>query len=314
MRITICRDFDIINTFLKDNFSSPTHWPDWNCAVSKYFHSDFFYYILEDNGTVKGVCPIHREKHNGLIDNITGKKEYLLPYGGWILSENIDIPLTGATGFNSAFLGFSLPELSEFKVSYSPDNTAGYDTLILDLRLSEDEIWQNCIESKRRNMIRKAEKSGITIVQYDLNDVTQFYSWLKEVNDRYGLAKFGIEFFQDLFATAVNISFTVLLAMLGEEALSAVVLVNDKNYAIYWLGFTVEGSPNAGQGELLQWDAIKRAKNAGCRYYDLCTIEKDRLPHIYDFKKDFSKQEIRFLSFSSRSFSYKLRNRIARWI
>ena len=40
-------------------------------------------------------------------------------------------------------------------------------TVSLDLSLTEDEIWKNQISSKNRNMIRKAEKEGVTIVESD---------------------------------------------------------------------------------------------------------------------------------------------------
>jgi lipid II:glycine glycyltransferase (peptidoglycan interpeptide bridge formation enzyme) len=89
-----------------------------------------------------------------------------------------------------------------------------------------------------------------------------------------------------------------------------VVISYDKDYSIYWLGFSSENVPNLGQGELLQWEAIKRMKNYGCKYYDLCYIEKDRLPHIYRFKKGFSKNEIEVGTSNKRPISYKIINRI----
>ena len=30
------KDFSIIKDFLINNFSSPTHWPDWNLAIKKF--------------------------------------------------------------------------------------------------------------------------------------------------------------------------------------------------------------------------------------------------------------------------------------
>lgn len=31
------QDFQLVEQFLTNNFSSPTHWPDWNLVISKYF-------------------------------------------------------------------------------------------------------------------------------------------------------------------------------------------------------------------------------------------------------------------------------------
>ena len=88
------------------------------------------------------------------------------------------------------------------------------------------------------------------------------------------------------------------------------MIIYDKDYAIYWLGINCNNIPNNGQGEMLQWEAIKYAKSKGCKYYDLCFIEKEKLPHIYEFKKGFSKWEVEVPYIMQKPLAYRFINRI----
>jgi lipid II:glycine glycyltransferase (peptidoglycan interpeptide bridge formation enzyme) len=88
--------------------------------------------------------------------------------------------------------------------------------------------------------------------------------------------------------------------------ISAQVMAYDKSFAMYWLGLNAEKMPNLGQGELLQWEAILKAKSAGCITYDLCYIEKERLPKIYEFKKGFSQFEVPVHLVRIRPYSFRL--------
>ena len=101
--------------------------------------------------------------------------------------------------------------------------------------------------------------------------------------------------------------------MLNEHFLSVLVLISDKNYSFYWLAVNMDDAENLGQNELLQWGAIQHLKKNGCSYYDLCYIEKERLPNIYRFKHGFSETEAMIPLISSKTITYKLYNRFRKW-
>jgi len=94
------------------------------------------------------------------------------------------------------------------------------------------------------------------------------------------------------------------------ETIANVVIVYDKDYSIYWLGNHADNAPNSGQGELLQWEVIKRMKEKGCSYYDLCYIEKKRLPHIYKFKSGFCKNEVSVPHIVYKSLPFNVSNKL----
>jgi len=308
MNIQKERDFKNIEKFLRNNFSSPTHWPDWNLVISKYFETDFFYYKALDNDKCIGICPVHLEK-NGFLKNYRSGQFRFIPFGGWIFSEKVKLSKNFfPVDLLSSFQIFSVPVVEEFGTDYSNFPYIKKETLIVDLRKEIKEIWKEDIHSKRRNMIRKAEKKGITIT--DKNDYESFYKIYREASIRSQLPVQPKELFVELFEKSPNIKFDILTADLDGKPLANVVISYDKDYSIYWLGNNADDTPNLGQGEILQWEAIKRMKEAGCKYYDLCYIEKEKLPHIYKFKKGFSKTEAPIIYYDKKSFYYRVINKI----
>jgi hypothetical protein len=301
------KDFNIIINYLCRNFSSPTHWPEWNLLIRKYYNTNFYYFGLVDKFDLIGILPIHEVKSGNKKMLKSGQFHYI-PNGGWLLKSErsmdlSDIPIP----FNASIECFALPELKEFGVSYSKFNRL-FSTLIIDLNKSEEEIWKNCVHSKRRNMIRKALKTGI-IIQNDKNDLNNFYSLYSEANQQNGLDCLPYDYFNELVEIH-NLNFKPLVAYYEEKPIATLGLIHDKNYAIYWIGATSRNSINLGQGELLQWEAIKIAKALGCIYYDLCYIEKDRFPYIYEFKKDFSTNEVKVPFITNKNLILKIINKI----
>jgi len=308
MKIKKERDNNKIVKFLQDNFSSPTHWPEWNILVSKYFNTNFYYFGLFEKGEIIGICPIHETK-SGLIINLNSGQYHFIPNGGWILNKekrinisNIPMPL------NARFECFALPAIKEFGAIYSKVKKLFY-TLIVDLKRTENEIWLDSINSKRRNMIRKAMKMEVKFSKGTgiLNDFYRLYS---DSNKILGFTGLTYDFFKKLTIESTHFNFVPFVAYLNEKPYSALGLIHDKNYSYYWLGSTNHNAENLGQGDLLQWEAIKYSKSQGCKYYDLCYIEKERLPHIYQFKKGFSKTEVEISYLLKKTILFRLLNKL----
>jgi hypothetical protein len=305
-RFKIKKDYkyDAAEKFLRCNFSSPTHWTDWNVLVSKYYDSHFYYYLAIENNKVVGICPVHEFK-NGILENIYSGQFHYIPYGGWLSGNNLMINNFPLKYYQSVAL-FSFPDIFS-QIFINGDEK--YKTLIVDLNKSEKEIWMEDINSKRRNMIRKAVKSGVRIEIITNKCGEEFYEFYKLANSYNKLENLSYEFFQE-FNESKNIRISYIWSFLKDKILGINVIVSDKDYSIYWLGLSDKESQNLGQGELMQWEAIRLSKNLGCRYYDLCYIEKERLPHIYEFKKGFSKCEVAVPFIFKRPLSYKILNKI----
>jgi lipid II:glycine glycyltransferase (peptidoglycan interpeptide bridge formation enzyme) len=101
----------------------------------------------------------------------------------------------------------------------------------------------------------------------------------------------------------------LMIAFHEEKPLAGVIIVGNKNVMHYWQGASMSEAPNFGQGELLQWEAIKWAKKQRAQYYDLCVIEPERLPHIAQFKMGFTKEVIPVYCISKKSFFFRVTNK-----
>lgn len=314
LKFSTTTNFGEITDFLNSVFSSPTHFPEWNLTISKYFKTDFFYNVCYAENKLIGIEPVHLISEGLVKKRYTGPKHFLMPYGGWIFSDMVSvIPDNIPSGTGEEYCGFTLPLIPEFGVTdYTTERTETKETLLADLTSELDDIWMKEISSKRRNMVRKAEKSGVTISVTPALMLPELYDIMKRSNDHYGLETFSKEFYDEVLNGSEAVFFETITAALESNILSVLLMVRTKDFAIYWQGLNNGGGPNIGQGELLQWEAIKHAKAAGCKYYDLCSIEKERLPKIYEFKRDFAKREVNFVNFSVRPALFKILNRINR--
>lgn len=314
MKINIKRiyesSFDMVEKFLMENFSSPAHWKEWNLVVSKYFNTEFFYYSVVEGDKLIGICPVHKIKKKLNYRLISGPKEYSIPYGGWIFENKTKVtPEFFKIKKNENLEVFSLPLLNEFNAEYADAKIIKeYETAVIDLKQSEKDIW-NSLNQKRRNMVRKAQKNNIEILNIDEIGIDSFYEFYVLTNKQYGLTNLSKDFFIELFKSAKNIRFDILIAKYNSKIIGFVVLVSDKTYSIYWLGARLEEAPNNGFFDLLQWEMIKKAKSLGCKYYDLCYLEKDRLPNIYKFKSDYSNEKYKVLDVNYKSFIYSVINK-----
>lgn len=298
---------------MKSNFSAPTHWPEWNRIVSKHYGTDFFYLGAYEKDQLIGLCPVHKVKR-GAIHVLHSGQHHYIPYGGWIFSRKTPVDDSFfKVGCNEALTGFALPSIDgyalEWRMKQPPSRFA---TLCIDLSRSEEWIWTNMLDAKRRNMIRKATKNRIEVEKIDRGNFNLFYDIYKQANERNGLASLYTDCLSELLFDTGNVFFMGMVAKQGGRPLNAVVVVLDKDYALYWLGAGAADAPNMGQGELLQWEAIRCAKDHGCRLYDLCYIEKERLPSIYEFKKGFAKSEHAIMHFQKKSLGYRLLNRLTK--
>jgi hypothetical protein len=306
-------DFSIVCNFLAENFSSPTHWPDWNLIVSEHYKTNFYYFGAYDGGKLLGIYPVHEVgiKKGILLKQFSGHF-MLIPNGGWIFTQKRRTSLNEIPKhWNTLISLYSLPILPEFNVNYTSVKTKTNTTLIVKLDRDLDEIWSESVKSKRRNMIRKAQARNIKIKQAQTQqDVIDFYKLYKISTDRLKMNSLPISLFFDLFSNPKNIKIDLLMAFADGTQVANMAMIYDKNYSIYWLGNTISETPNNGQGDLLQWEAIKRAKEAGCKYYDLCFIDEVKLPHIYRFKSGFSNQKEDVISYKRSSFLFKALNRM----
>ncbi len=313
MDIERSRDFTAVSDFLKVNFSAPTHWPGWNVLVSKTFQTDFYYLVAREKGSITGICPIHEATHKGFLKKQFSGQFHFIPFGGWVFNRDTHVgPEFFLRGFQASIEICTLPLLEEFHCRYEIPKARKRATLVVSLELSEEDLWK-FLNHTARKYVKKAVKCNIGVqlasTPAHFNDFYNLYVNSSRLNN---LPLLGRDFFSALMSECPNISLDILMAEKNGVQLANLLMISDKNYAFSWMTNNGAKSINEGQGDLLYWESFKLAKSKGCRYYDLCHIEPERLPHIYQFKKKFSRNEYPLLEITLKPLLFRVLNKIVR--
>lgn len=164
-------------------------------------------------------------------------------------------------------------------------------TVKLDLTLTEDEIWMNQFSSKNRNVIRKAEKEGVTIVE------SQDYDFFREMYNQtmHNVNAEGFYFFPpkyyDTFKETFGDNLTLCFAIYDGKPIAGSMFMFSKDYAHYHLSGRDKNYYKIAANNAVLWYGIQKAKKRGCKWFHFgggtSGNDDDMLLH---FKQNFSKE------------------------
>lgn len=299
-----------IQDLINDQNGSVFHEPKLNQIIEKKFDTEFCY-LVNHPKNIKHASVVHITK------NKFGFRRYNLspladiPYSGFIGNIPIDFPAF-SIGINESLNYVGFPYEREGIIE--PSIWIGKTTMV-DLSLNEDDIFSKIIHSKRRNMIRKALKSGIHIETYNNAEGFEvFWPILEKLHNKLFFKNLDYNYYKKIIKTYFidNKSF-IKVAFKNEKPISGVLIMGNKNYMHYYKGASSFDSKNEGQGELLQWESIKHSKKLGVRYYDLCNLNKEKLPDIYRFKTGISKDIFQYPVYHKNTTLYRISNKLCNY-
>jgi len=151
--------------------------------------------------------------------------------------------------------------------------TAPTATVLVDLDRDRDDIFAAMRTNTRRN-VRRALRSGIVVRVGDRGDIGVLHALLRATARRQGFAPYPEGYYTamwDQFSPSGHAH--LLIAELGGEPVSALLLIAFRDTALYkiggWSGEARDARPNA----LMHWSGIEWAKHGGHRWYDLEGID-----------------------------------------
>lgn len=161
---------------------------------------------------------------------------------------------------------------------------------IIDLSLSEEELWKN-IHSKHRNVIRNAQKHGVIIRQGGLELLNDYLVAEKETMKRSSLPEGTVDIYAELFEKFKNHVVVYVAYDSSHKVQGGAIIVYSRAMAYYMHGASIN-SPLTGAMNLLQWENIKNLKSEGVSRYSFvgCRINEDhdsKYHGIQNFKKRF---------------------------
>lgn len=161
------------------------------------------------------------------------------------------------------------------------------DTVYIDT-LSPEEIMQN-MDSKNRNMVRKAKKSGVNIIMKSIDDYAEFIPIYEETMDRNQADDYYI-FKDDYFAslTQMKENANIFYAELDGKIVSgAIMLFNDKYMHYHLSGTYNEYRPYAISNLLLYEAACWAGEHYIFKFHLGGGVEAE--DSLFHFKKQFNK-------------------------
>ena len=279
------------------------HTTDWNLIVQDTFGTACQYFLAFDHGKLVGVLPCHFVKQSPWTTVCySPPRIYEVSYGGpvamGVRSAQVCKSLVKAAAharIGVAVSIFNSPQNTEWVTLTGWKKVTAFEGAYVDLEPSLDEIWTSSLNGKRRNMIRKAEKTGVQIQDLGRDGLDQYYDLVEQTAARADLHLKPKSYYLNILATfGRRDQARLLLAFHDGSILAGGIFLRYQTTAYYWVGATASHARNLGQGELLQWRVIQWAKESGCRWYDLVGVERERLPHIARFKLGFTNHIVPF--------------------
>ena len=177
----------------------------------------------------------------------------------------------------------------------SPKMKTFFSRYTIALDLTDDDIWMHQISSKNRNMIRKAEKEGVIIVESeDYETFRRLYDGT--MSDLHAESfYFFPQSYYDEYKHAFKGKSMLCFAMLEGKVIAGSMFMFSNNYAHYHLSARDRDYSRYAANNLILWYGIQKAKERGCKWFHFGGgTTGDDNDSLLKFKKEFSKNLCEF--------------------
>jgi len=160
-------------------------------------------------------------------------------------------------------------------------------TMLVDLEPELPVIRQR-FHQKWRNVLNKSERQNLEIVSGGELKLYDDFACLFE--DLISRKSFDVDMDEAFYATVQKHAqeqekLHMAIAFSDGQPVGGHLSSISGDTSVYLLGATNDVGRKTGAAYLLQWHAITESKQAGCRWYDLGGVDKEKNPHVYLFKQ-----------------------------
>ena len=165
-------------------------------------------------------------------------------------------------------------------------------TQIIDLSLSEEELWHDVYKSSRR-YANGARKKGCYVKEVGEEAMPVFYEILAETATRSGFIPRAMEAYADVYrAFAADGDARILIGYLpdGTPVSSKMIVTSGGRMSQLYGGLTEDGG-KARSGHYFEWEAILHCKAAGASIFDMWGRSTKGIAH---FKAGFGGRVVEY--------------------
>jgi peptidoglycan pentaglycine glycine transferase (the first glycine) len=183
-----------------------------------------------------------------------------------------------------------LASLKERGWLFSDEQVQFRNTVLIDLALPEETLLSR-MKQKTRYNIHLAGRKGVTVRAAGLSDLSMLFKMYAETSIRDGFVIRDQAYYEYTWGTMLQDQMAdILVAEVEGQAVAAVVVFRFAGKAWYLNGMSRDLHREKMPNYLLQWEAMRRAKAAGCRVYDLWGApdqldETDPMWGVFRFKE-----------------------------
>jgi peptidoglycan pentaglycine glycine transferase (the first glycine) len=183
---------------------------------------------------------------------------------------------------------------------YSGEQIQFANTFMIDLGQDEEQLLAR-MKQKTRYNIRLAERKGVKIRLGSAADMQLLYQLYEETSLRDGFVIRSFDYYQALWSAFLKAGMArIFIAEVDRDPVAALVLFLFQRKAWFLYGMSRDTHREKMPNYLLQWEAIRQCKQAGCLVYDLwgapnLFVETDPLWGVYRFKEGLGGQVVRHI-------------------
>ena len=183
---------------------------------------------------------------------------------------------------------------------FSDEQIQFKNTVAVDLTADEEALLMR-MKSKTRYNIRLAERRGVTVRSCGIEDMPLLYQMYAHTSVRDDFLIRHETYYHSVWETFFKAGLAEpLIAEVEGEPVGAVVIFRFGGRAWYIYGMSLDEHRDTMFNYSLQWEAMLRAKAAGCHAYDMWGApddfnENNPLWGVYRFKDGFGGQVVRTL-------------------
>lgn len=191
-------------------------------------------------------------------------------------------------------------ELRKAGWRFSNEQVQMHNTMLIDVTNSEEQILAG-MKQKARYNLRLAEKKSVVVRRGTPADFPDFYKMYAETSVRDGFVIRSEEYYRAVWDQFYAAGMLIpLLAQVENEPVAGLMLFTFGGQSWYLYGMSRDRYRDWMPNYLLQWEAIKASKAAGCSTYDLWGApdefnESDPMWGVYRFKLGLGAYEARHI-------------------
>jgi hypothetical protein len=289
------------------------HTPEWIRLVSEEFNIPYRTLLARHKSLPVGMYTFFTTQRRSFRQIVSPLRTSDSIYGGPLTVDGVDTSVEEVTtalireverdfsGDSSSSPKRNVSRLEYYQVLPPPYYSIellrklGYKTrksltAIVDLHGSEEDLWHR-VDSKRRNLVRKAQSNKLEIVDSCSEFVDLYYPMLLEVFGKSGKKPFPKSYYQRIVEELSTKGWVKpLLAFHEDKPVAGALFLCFGDTVYYWSGASLNEHKHLASNDLVQWELIKWARANGHKSYDLLMVEPERLPGIAHFKLGFGGQ------------------------